>query len=99
LPRSKAARENSGSPGIVRPATSPAPGGTYKQWAEAGAQVRKGEKSAYIVFYKEITVGSDDSDEAETRLFARATPVFAAEQVDGLAAPVIMRLCGAFRRG
>ena len=63
--------------------------GTYKQWAEAGAQVRKGEKSAYIVFYKEITVGSDDSDEAETRLFARATPVFAAEQVDGFAAPVI----------
>ena len=65
--------------------------GTYKQWAEAGAQVRKGEKAAYIVFYKEITVASDDadSDEAETRLFARATPVFAAEQVDGYAAPVI----------
>ena len=63
--------------------------GTYKQWAEAGAQVRKGEKSAYIVFYKEITVGTDDSDEADTRLFARATPVFAAEQVDGFAAPVI----------
>jgi antirestriction protein ArdC len=63
--------------------------GTYKQWAEAGAQVRKGENSAYIVFYKEITVGSDDSDEAETRLFARATPVFAAEQVDGFAPPVI----------
>ena len=32
--------------------------GTYKQWAEAGAQVRKGEKSAYIVFYKEITVAA-----------------------------------------
>ena len=63
--------------------------GTYKQWAEAGAQVRKGEKSAYIVFYKEITVGTDDSDEADTRLFARATPVFAAEQVDGFTAPVI----------
>lgn len=25
--------------------------GTYRQWAEAGAQVRKGEKSTYIVFY------------------------------------------------
>ena len=61
--------------------------GTYKQWADAGAQVRKGEKSAHIVFYKEITVGSDDSDEASTRLFARATPVFAAEQVDGFAPP------------
>ena len=57
--------------------------GTYRQWAEAGAQVRKGEKAAYIVFYKEISVASDD-DEAESRLFARATPVFAAEQVDGI---------------
>jgi hypothetical protein len=45
----------------------------------------------YIVFYKEITVASDDgdSDETDTRLFARATPVFAAVQVDGYAAPVI----------
>jgi antirestriction protein ArdC len=63
--------------------------GTYKQWAEAGAQVRKGEKAAYIVFYKEIAVAADDSDEAETRLFARATPVFAAEQVDGYQAPMV----------
>ena len=64
--------------------------GTYKQWAEAGAQVRKGEKSAYVVFYKEDHRRIDEeSDEAETRLFARATPVFAAEQVDGFAAPVI----------
>jgi antirestriction protein ArdC len=65
--------------------------GTYKQWAEGGAQVRKGEKAAYIVFYKEITVASEptDSDESSTRLFARATPVFAAEQVDGYQAPVI----------
>lgn len=65
--------------------------GTYRQWAETGAQVRKGEKAAYIVFYKEITVAPDDgdSDGADTRLFARATPVFAAEQVDGYAAPVI----------
>lgn len=63
--------------------------GTYKQWAEAGAEVKKGEKAAYIVFHKEITVASDDSDDDETRLFARATPVFAAEQVDGFEAPVI----------
>ncbi|MGA9599714.1 MAG: ArdC-like ssDNA-binding domain-containing protein, partial [Methylocystis sp.] len=65
--------------------------GTYRQWSEAGAQVRKGEKAAYIVFYKEITVASEptDSDESSTRLFARATPVFAAEQVDGYQAPVI----------
>jgi antirestriction protein ArdC len=61
--------------------------GTYKQWAEAGAQVRKGEKASYVVFYKEFTVAAEDSDEAETRLFARATPVFGAEQVDGYDAP------------
>ena len=28
--------------------------GTYRQWAEIGAQVRKGEKAAFIVFYKEL---------------------------------------------
>jgi hypothetical protein len=65
--------------------------GTYKQWAEAGAQVRKSEKSAYIVFYKEFTVASEDgdSDDTDTRLFAHATPVFAAEQVEGWTAPII----------
>jgi antirestriction protein ArdC len=65
--------------------------GTYKQWTEAGAQVRKGEKAAYIVFYKEFTVAADDadSDDAGTRLFARATPVFAAEQVDGFTPPAL----------
>jgi antirestriction protein ArdC len=26
--------------------------GTYRQWAEAGAQVRKGAKASYVVFYK-----------------------------------------------
>lgn len=64
--------------------------GTYRQWAEAGAQVRKGEKSSYVVFYKELEFAKSDgadSDEPETRLFARATPVFSAEQVDGLELP------------
>jgi antirestriction protein ArdC len=60
--------------------------GTYRQWSEAGAQVRKGEKSSYVVFYKELEYAraEDGADaESETRLFARATPVFAAEQVEG----------------
>jgi antirestriction protein ArdC len=63
--------------------------GTYKQWSEAGAQVRKGEKASYVVFYKEITVtpAEENSDDNGTRLFARATPVFAAEQVDGYSPP------------
>jgi antirestriction protein ArdC len=45
------------------------------------------------VFYKEITVAADadepDHEGDNTRLFARATPVFAAEQVDGYQVPVI----------
>jgi antirestriction protein ArdC len=71
--------------------------GTYRQWAEIGAQVKKGEKAAFIVFYKELAYaapsesGENETGDGETttRLFARATPVFAAEQVDGYQAPMI----------
>ncbi len=43
------------------------------------------------MFYKEIAVAADEDseDETGTRLFARATPVFAAEQVEGYAAPAL----------
>jgi len=60
--------------------------GTFRQWADKGASVRKGQKASYVVFYKEIEVASDggDEDERKSRLFARATPVFNADQVDGL---------------
>lgn len=60
--------------------------GTYRQWAGKGAQVRKGEKASYVVFYKEydVTVAAGDgSEEDQTRRVARATPVFAAEQLEG----------------
>ena len=66
--------------------------GTYRQWSEAGAQVRKGEKAAFVVFYKELEYAAESETgetETATRLFARATPVFAAEQVDGYQAPAI----------
>jgi antirestriction protein ArdC len=66
--------------------------GTYRQWSEAGAQVRKGEKAAYVVFYKQLeyaTASDTGETETATHPFARATPVFAAEQVDGYEAPVI----------
>lgn len=59
---------------------------TFRQWQEAGAQVRKGEKSSLVVFFKSFDVTeTDDQGQSheETRLVARATPVFAAEQVDG----------------
>jgi antirestriction protein ArdC len=64
--------------------------GTFKQWQELGASVRKGSKAAYVVFYKEFEIASAAASadaEPETRLFAKATPVFAAEQVDGFDIP------------
>jgi hypothetical protein len=48
--------------------------------------VRKGEKAAFVVFYKQLAFAADPEPcdtETATRLFARATPVFAAEQVNG----------------
>lgn len=63
---------------------------TYKQWAEKGAQVRKGEKSALVMFYKPVTSqdereGDEQDDEKKARrgLIARAFRVFNAAQVDG----------------
>lgn len=60
--------------------------GTYRQWQNAGCQVRKGEKSAVVIFYKELE--RDDEDDAgngepRKRLMARASRVFNADQVDG----------------
>src|ERR1700722_453943 len=66
--------------------------GTYRQWSEIGAQEKKGEKASSIVFYKELEYAPDSEagdTETTTRLFARATPVFAAEQVDGYQSPAI----------
>lgn len=62
--------------------------GTYRQWSAKGASVRKGQKASYVVFYREIEVDGDDQDEngVKRRLFARATPVFNADQVDSLPA-------------
>ncbi|MET4491638.1 zincin-like metallopeptidase domain-containing protein [Bradyrhizobium sp. LA7.1] len=59
--------------------------GTYRQWAEKGTTVRKGQKASYVVFYKEIEVDTDHASENDSkrRLFARATPVFNADQVEG----------------
>lgn len=57
---------------------------TYKQWRDMGAQVKKGEKGAQIVFWKAFDVEpEDDNQEAETRMFARYSTVFNADQVEG----------------
>ena len=62
--------------------------GTYKQWQERGAQVRKGEKATLVVFWKfaNSSVEAEDGDEqpASSRLlFTRGYSVFNAAQVDG----------------
>lgn len=62
--------------------------GTYRQWQDRGAQVRKGEKSSLIVFYKEFDrdddTASDPQDDARNRRFmAKASRVFNVAQVDG----------------
>jgi antirestriction protein ArdC len=58
--------------------------GTYKAWAEKGAQVRKGEKATTIVFWKDYSgIKAESEDELERRFVARGYYVFNAEQVDG----------------
>jgi len=64
--------------------------GTYRQWQERGCQVRKGEKSSLIVFYKtiEVEASSEDAEgQPAERMFARASHVFNAMQVDGFESP------------
>lgn len=57
--------------------------GTYRQISEKGGQVRKGEKSTRIVFWKVKEVTEDDG-EVKNIFFGRFFNVFNAEQADGL---------------
>ena len=70
---------------------------TYKQWQESGAQVKKGEKSSSIVFWKIFDPQQPDEaapapqgaagEEHNRRMMARSYSVFNAEQVEGYQAP------------
>ncbi|MBB3236980.1 ArdC family protein [Phyllobacterium endophyticum] len=66
--------------------------GTYKQWQDAGAQVRKGERSTTVVLWREIQVSgqsdNEDTDDGHQRMFARAFCVLNIAQVDGYERPV-----------
>lgn len=61
--------------------------GTYRQWQERGCQVRRGEKSSLIVFYKKLEFEDTNADTGEAanveRMMARASFVFNAAQVEG----------------
>ncbi len=67
---------------------------TYRQWAELGAQVRKGEQSSPVVFWKisDKDEQEDGEDDRRSRVFARGYSVFNAAQVDGYAAPALPAL-------
>ena len=63
---------------------------TYQQWQEKGAQVRKGEKSASVFFWKNLAAGEEQQpteDENRARFVARAYNVFNADQVEGYHVP------------
>lgn len=70
--------------------------GTYRQWSEKGAQVRKGEKSSLVVFWKFLEDGGASEEPTQEgthekeghRILARGYPVFNALQVDGFEIPV-----------
>jgi len=68
--------------------------GTYNQWRDRGAQVRKGEKSSPVVFWKffdRADESDDDGQDTPNRRrgipMARLYHVFAAEQVEGFEIP------------
>jgi antirestriction protein ArdC len=65
--------------------------GTYRQWQEKGAQVRKGEKSSVIIFYRDLEPSDNaDANQKDRHFVARASRVFNVAQVDGftIEAPV-----------
>src|SRR6266436_869523 len=63
--------------------------GTYLQWQERGAQVRKGEKATLVVFWKFANDAKETQEDGEHTangsrlLFTRGYSVFNAAQVDG----------------
>jgi antirestriction factor ArdC-like protein/zincin-like metallopeptidase len=74
---------------------------TFKQWHEIGHSVRKGEKSATVVFWKQLaergaepaeTASEGDTGDNRRPILARAYHVFNAAQVDGFTLPNITPL-------
>ena len=66
---------------------------TYRQWRMLGAQVRKAERGAVIVFYKaaepegESRQDGSEKPPGQPRTIARASWAFNADQVEGWAPP------------
>lgn len=64
---------------------------SYRQWKSMGAQVRKGERGALVVFFKRIEAmpadGTDHERHGTLRFVARASYVFNSAQVEGYTPP------------
>jgi antirestriction protein ArdC len=75
--------------------------GTYRQWQALGTQVRKGERSTAIIFWKRIAAVQDEQDveDADDRphFIARGYAVFNRSQVDGYEPPAVDALPEAAR--
>lgn len=61
---------------------------TYKQWDELGAQVRKGEKSTRLIFWKFLDKADEDG-KVRRIPFANVFNVFHAAQIEGWEAPAV----------
>src|SRR5262249_18734312 len=75
---------------------------TYHQWQQLGAQVRKGEESTVVVFWKfdreEESQTAEETESGEQRsIVARAYHVFNAAQLDGFTLPPIVPFAEAER--
>jgi len=65
---------------------------TYRQWQVLDAQVRKGERSSLVVFWKKLNVDDDKGrggGERRPKFVARGFSVFNAAQVDGYLPPAM----------
>jgi len=75
---------------------------TFRQWLELGHPVRKGEKSATVVFWKQLNASGEPAAETDAeceprRFVARAYHVFNAAQVEDYTPPGITPLSDAER--
>lgn len=63
--------------------------GSYRQWAQLGAQVMAGERGTAVAFYKayEVEPKTDDPDDDGNRRVLKTSSVFNVHQVTGYAAP------------
>lgn len=61
--------------------------GTLRQWNEAGAKIRRGERSSLVVFWKDLSKKDSQDDEDAKRFVLKTSYAFNAAQVEGYEPP------------